>query len=298
MIKKINTLENLKINKKYNTVVLGYFDGVHKGHQKLLEVFENLDSDELGAVITFEFKKNKNKNLLNIKERINKIEAQLKNKNFDILILTLEPAIINNTKEEFIDFLKQLDVRSIIVGNDYRFGKGASGSISNLKENFAVEIVDFILDENDEKISTTKIKKKLNNYQLSQAELNLGYEYFVDGEVQYGKALGRTIGFRTANIIPLEFLPAIGVYITSTVIDGKIYPSVTNIGKNPTINDRNNKLICETHVLDSFSKDLYNKKIRVIFKRFLRSEKKFDNIEELKTQIKRDVQNAEKYYKN
>ena len=204
----------------------------------------------------------------------------------------------NRTPEDFILFLKDtLHAAAVFAGYNYRFGRGAAadaGMLCSLAEKQGIDA--FIcpkIEVDGETVSSTAIRQMLSDGELSKAKKFLKHPFFVSGTVMYGFQNGRKIGFPTANLMPDEgrVLPPDGVYSGRTLWRGVYYPSVVNIGKNPTFNAQ--KRTVESHLI-GVDKDLYNEKAAVEFKTFLRGEKHFGSIEELKNQVQKDKERAER----
>lgn len=287
-ITRINNLSEVELRKRPCDVAIGYFDGVHLGHQSLINTLEK--SSNKKAIITFAHHPTKS-NLMSLEEKISLLSK------FDVdelIVISLLGSNQKVTAEQFIDFLNKICVKTISVGSDFRFGFNATGDVAMLKENFEVNICDFAkLDE--EKISSKKIREALSVGNIDLCNRLLGREYQITGEVVHGDQIGRTINFPTANIESEIYLPSNGVYATITLIENKIYNSVTNIGRRPTVNGTEDRI--ETHILN-FNGDLYGAKITVMFKKKLRNEQKFNSLEELKKAIANDIEKVEDYYGN
>lgn len=203
------------------------------------------------------------------------------------------------------DFVKDIlvnnfNIKLAMAGFDYTFGYKGRGNADMLKKlgekyNFRVIIIPPI-KINDEIISSTLIRKYLAKGDMEKTFFLLGRHYSVTGVVKSGHRIGSRLGFPTANINPEDYLilPASGVYITKTSIDGKLYKSITNIGTAPTIKNEGNKVNIETHILD-FNENIYEENIEVFFIKKIRDEKKFNNKEELIQQIKSDILMAKNY---
>jgi riboflavin kinase/FMN adenylyltransferase len=186
----------------------------------------------------------------------------------------------------------QLRVQKIIIGYDHRFGKNRTANIDdliNFGTQYGFEVEQISAQEIDEiSISSTKIRTALEEGDIQLANEYLGYRYFLSGTVVKGKQLGRTIGFPTANISLEEdykLVPQNGVYVVRAEIDGKTIYGMMNIGFNPTVQGK--KKTIEVHLFD-FDYDIYNRKIQVAFLQRIRSEKKFESVEVLKEQLKKD----------
>lgn len=278
-------------NLKNTVITLGKFNGLHRGHQKLINYL--LREKNLFTVV-FSFDTgilSKNKLLTTNSDRI------LLCRQFGIDNLILYP-VNEYTKsmspQDFIEkiLVKELDVKVIVTGNDFRFGKNRLGDINMLREygkkyGYHVIVAESEMYKNI-KISSTRIKEEMSKGNLVDANNMLGYKYFVCGKVIMGKQLGRTIDVSTLNVEYEEdklILPC-GVYATDTVIDNVLYKSITNIGLCPTV-EKLNKISIESHVFD-FNKEIYGEYVKVQFKSYIREEKKFDSLAELKTQIEMD----------
>ena len=284
-------------------VTIGTFDGVHRGHQEILRNMVNR-SKELGGesvVVTFfphpRQVLSHDSNIRFISTQEEKIR-HLEELGIDNLI------IINFTKDfaaiQSEDFIKDYIVKNIqpavlIIGYDHHFGKGRTGDFDMLYElgnqyHFKVEKIQE-QDVDNVAVSSTKIRHFLENGDIKHANMLLGYEFSYTGKVIHGQQVGHKMGYPTANIdVAKEFqlIEKQGVYATFAEIDGKSYPSMTYIGKRPTMHDDRPQSI-ETHII-SYNGDLYNKEIKISFVDFVRDDKKFDNFEALKRQISIDEQ--------
>ena len=286
-----------EIRKQKNPVVacIGYFDGMHKGHQALVNATIE-KAKELGVesgLITFDpdpwvtLRDAKDvKHITPLQQRIN-IAVELGIKNIFILNFTKEMAALSP-----VDFIKVLDscnIKALICGFDYHYGQFGKGDIESLKRDadFEVIVIDAVSDS-EGKISSTRITNLIEEGEVHKAEELLGYAYRVEGYVVHGNAKGRTIGYPTANVsVPSEYLePKSGVYACFALIDGKKYKAMLNIGHNPTFN-YTETMSLEAYILD-FSGDLYDKRLKISFKYYLRPEKKFKYIGNLKMQLEQD----------
>ncbi len=288
------------INENPNlSIALGYFDGVHRGHRKVIK--KAVDYAKIqgkkSAVITFKdhpccfFYNVCPKYILTREERRNKIEEL----GIDFLYeLSFEDIYKLSAKEYLEDILiKNFSPIAISTGFNHNFGCNKSGDTDFLQK--MSEVYHYIYFMNDAEkikgktISSTAIRALLSEGNIEEANKMLGYNFVVDGNVIYGEQLGRKIGFRTANLLyPPELIELpFGVYSTNTIINGKSYKGITNFGIRPTVSDTNSCSL-ETHILN-FDQNIYNKKISVEFLKMLRPEKKFSSVEELKNQIKADI---------
>lgn len=279
-------------------VALGKFDGIHLGHQLLIDgLLEEKKKGNQALVFTFGSAPGNvlhggtKKNIYTSLEKAFYFEEL----GVDVLLeypFTKEFAAIS--PEEFVEecLVKQLGVRAIYVGEDFRFGKGRSGNVSLLKafgEQYHFDVHALQKKTKHGKvISSTAIRDLLESH-FHAANDMLGNPYFVYGEVVHGKHLGHTIGFPTINqsIPEQKLLPANGVYASRVLIDGKYYDGISNLGKKPTI-DGKHQVGLETYIFD-FDGNLYGKMIKTELLFFIRPEEKFASVEALKEQIQIDV---------
>lgn len=302
----IEDIEKLEKPFTNAVVTIGNFDGVHLGHQALFrQVIQQASMiNGTSVVITFDPHPlralGKNGPPL-ITRRDQKIEL-IRNTGVDKIIcipFTREFALTEPT--EFIyDFLiGKIGMKSIIVGPDYSFGKDRKGDIYLLrsegrKGEFSVIIPDWIHDAGagSERISSTKIRELVMEGRVEDAPKYLGRQYQIRGKVVKGRDRGgRKLGFPTANIkLHDELCPKFGVYAVTVETNHGHFRGVANIGYSPTFDD--NMFTIEVHILDDFSYDIYNTRIRVNMVARLREEKKFSGLEELSGQIKKDIENA------
>lgn len=301
---EIIEIKDYKENRFQTAVALGNFDGVHKGHCDLIQCMikvankNNLKSallvfdNHTKTVLTGEAPKT----ITSIEQKFNIFEdlgvQLIYRMKFDRDIMKLSP-------EEFVKsiLIDKLNVKSVVVGFDYRFGHKASGNSELLKElgekyNFNVIIVEPIYIDK-ELVSSTRIRNLLQEGNIIEANNLLGRKYSIKGKVVGGKKLGNTLGFPTANIEPTEnfVIPKHGVYSTNTIIDNKSYLSATSVGYNPTFKDDGLKI--ESHIID-FNEDIYGKHIELEFVEYLREEIKFQNLEELKKKVQEDISKVKK----
>lgn len=205
------------------------------------------------------------------------------------------------TAEDFVKtiLVDQFKIQKIIIGHDHRFGSNRSADIHDLmafgkQYNFEVEQIS-VQEIDAVSISSTKIRNALTEGNMALANDYLGYDYFLTGSIAKGKQLGRTIGFRTANLKIEEnykLIPRNGAYVVKSNINGKMVYGMMNIGYKPTVAGDN--LTIETHYFD-FEEDLYDQKIAVSILKYLRPEQKFDSVDLLKEQLQKDKQIALAY---
>ena len=200
------------------------------------------------------------------------------------------------TPEKFVKdiLVGKLGVKKIIVGNDFKFGRNRSGDISSLIKmgrEFGFSVIALEKEQYKYKdISSTIIKKEIENGNIEDANQMLDQPFMVTGEVVYGEQLGGTIGFPTVNILVCseKLLPLDGVYQTKVIFEDKTYKGITNVGFKPTVSNKKKRSV-ETHILN-FSGNLYGETLTIQFEKFVRKEKKFSSVDELKKQIKKDIE--------
>lgn len=297
------------VSQKQSIVTIGTFDGVHIGHQEIIEkiIEDAQNSDYESLILTFfphprmVLAHELGVKLLNtINEKIELLEKiGLSN----LIIHPFDEMFSQLSAEEFVAkiLVEKLKIKKIILGHDHRFGKDRSASIDDLiifgkKYNFEVEQIS--AQKIDQvAISSTKIRTALLEGNIVLANQYLGYQYSFSGKVVKGKQLGRTIGFPTANIQideAYKLIPKNGVYIVKSSIDEKIHFGMMNIGNRPTVDGKNQTI--EVYFFD-FDKDIYDTSISVTILDRIRDEKKFDSLEDLKKQIEKDKQSVITYIK-
>ena len=302
----IEDIEKLEKPFENAVVTIGNFDGVHLGHQGLFRQVIRQASliNGTSVVITFDPHPlqalGKNSPPL-ITRRDQKIEL-IRDTGVDkIICIPFSREFASTEPKEFIyDFLiGKIGMKSIIVGPDYSFGKDRKGDIHLLhteskKGGFSVIIPDWVHDAGNgsERISSTKIRKLVMEGRVEDAPRYLGRRYQIRGKVVKGRDRGgRKLGFPTANIkLHDELCPKFGVYAVTVETGHGNFRGVANIGYSPTFDD--NMFTIEVHILDDFSYDIYNTRIRVNMAARLREEKKFSGLEELSGQIKKDIEKA------
>lgn len=277
------------------SLCLGFFDGVHKGHQEL--VFQAKKAQEPVAVLTFDQSPTKLTNkskgegiLTTVSERAQLFEDYGASYLF---VIPFDQALMNLTPDQFItEVLNELNPKIIVCGYDYRFGKMAAGKAHDLKTSplakFATIIVEKIEDQAAHKVSTSKIKEELRAGEIDEVTENLNRYYTISGVVEKGYQNGKKIGFPTANIRlnAAYVLPKKGVYLTYIIVGGVVYLSMTNVGTHPTINEVPFPIV-EVHIFD-FDEDIYDQEVTVYFAHFIREEEKFVSLTQLIEKMKED----------
>ncbi|MEI6880783.1 MAG: bifunctional riboflavin kinase/FAD synthetase [Bacteroidota bacterium] len=293
-------LDNLE--KIRNAVVTqGTFDGVHLAHKIILSKVKQLAKNKNGesVVMTFEphprmvLKPNTHdlKLLTTLDEKIELLQKE------GIQNLIVIPFTIEFSQMQSQAFIKQILVdkigtKTLVIGYDHRFGKNREGSFEHLKNynndyGFEVEEVsEQLVDEIA--VSSTKIRKALNEGKITIAAKYLGRNYSIKGTVVKGRQLGRTIGYPTANLIvdsENKLIPSDGVYAVKVIVNSNTFGGMLNIGNNPTVEGKGRSI--EVNIFD-FSEDIYNQSISIIFVNKLREEEKFNGLDALKTQLEKD----------
>ena len=281
-----------------SAVAIGKFDGIHIGHRALLQCIINKKKENMRAVV-FTFSPSPEEFFRG--QLLPAIDtAQEKRDNFakmgvDILIeypLTKESAAIS--PQSFMEdiLFNGLNAGYVVSGRDLSFGNKGAGNADMLQafaaeKDFVYEMIDKVCIDGNE-VSSTSVREAVVKGDMEKVCRMLGRRYCVGGEVVHGKALGRTIQMPTINIIPAKekLLPPSGVYATVTLIDGREYPGVTNIGVKPTVTDE--KVVgVETHLFD-FDENVYGKYVVTELVSYIRPEKRFASVEDMLTQIKAD----------
>ena len=289
---------------KNNYIALGSFDGLHLGHLSLVRKVKSLAEENGGRAIVFTFK-NHPRTFININNKVELIMTNeekinvLQKEGIDILAFKdFDEKMMKMMPDEFINWLcKTYNVKGIVVGFNFKFGYKNLGDVQLLKkfeEEYRYKL--YVMEPckiEDEIISSTTIRKELGHGNVRKAFNMLSRPYMLSGKVIDGKKLGRTIGFPTANleINQQKVIPKKGVYYTNVKINEKIFKGITSVGNNPTVNGQ--ELTVETYILD-FSNDIYGKEINIYFIDRIRDEIKFNNINELIEQLKKDKKFAEK----
>ncbi len=290
-------------NVDHAVLTIGSFDGVHKGHVKVIERLKKLAEEKGGESVIFTFfphprlvlypEEGNLRLLTTLEEKIQLFEEA----GLDHLIIF--PFTKEFSKLTYDDFVKkvlidQLKIKYLVVGHDHKFGKNREGGYEMLIRlskslNFQLEQIDVLLAD-DIEISSTKIRDALQEGNVTKANKYLGYPFTLHGTVVEGQKLGRKIQFPTANVEasdPNKIIPGHGVYAVWVKHAGATYGGMLNIGTRPTVNKNADQRSIEVHIFD-FEQDIYNDEIELKFVAKVREEKKFDSVEELTEQLHQD----------
>jgi phosphoribosyl 1,2-cyclic phosphate phosphodiesterase len=289
-------------------LAIGNFDGIHLGHQAILHaaVQRAKETGEVATALTFDPSPRK---VLRPESAPLRLSTNAQRMEWfgwlgleAAVVLPFTLALAHLSPEDFVDeiLVRGLRVRAVLVGENFRFGHRQAGDVKFLRElgmryGFDVVIIPPV-EYRGEVVSSTVIRREIAAGNVTHASLLLGRPFALTGPVVAGTGTGRRFTFPTLNLVPeQELLPARGVYVTRTVLDGdtKTYRSVTNVGMRPTFNG--SSLTIETHLLD-FSGEIDPERIEVRFWKRLREEKKFGSAEELRSQIRRDITSANRFF--
>ena len=294
------------INVENTVVTIGNFDGIHKGHIKLIKeaVKEAKMKNYKSVVFTFEnhpmryFRADSIKHIITNEEKVKIF------KDLGVDIVFMIPFDEYMTKISATDFVKtilheKLKCKMVIVGHDFTFARNKEGNASLLeslgkKYNMKVKVIEPIKIKG-RRVSSSYIRNLINDGNVSEIKDFLGRNYFLEGEVIHARKIGRTIGFPTANLKAEDklIIPKNGIYAVKVYIKNKVYYGATNIGYNPTVNGK--ALSIETNIID-FDEEIYGEIIKVEFLDRIRDEKKFNSLDELKSQLRKDVNFVYKKY--
>lgn len=303
---EIIDLKNYKENRFNTAVALGNFDGIHRGHKDLIKsmVLNAKVMDLKPSLLLFKshtkaiLDKDSPKCITTIDQKIGiakDLGVEL------IYFIDFDEKLMKLSPDEFVKsiLLDKMNSKLIVVGYDYRFGYKALGDTDYLKElshteNFKLKVLDPIKSHGIV-VSSSNIRDLIREGKMEDVEANLERPYSIVGKVIKGANRGSKLGFPTANIELIDnyVIPKTGVYKTYTKVDGKMYKSATNIGYNPTFNKDNKILKFETYIID-FNENLYGKIIEIYFKKHIRDDIKFDNVNDLIVQMKSDIKEIEK----
>lgn len=287
---------------------IGFFDGVHQGHQKVIKTAVKLakEKQKQAAVISFHphpsvvLKKD-----IETVEYISTLEekkALLSQLGVDVFyIITFNKTLSKLEPELFLEhFIRDLNISHLVAGFDYTFGFKGKGNMKNIKDyaTFPLEVT--TIDKvvlTSEKISSTRIRQALSEGNLTEVTENLGRPYKASGIVVQGNQRGRKMGFPTANldISTEKLLPKIGIYAVEVLLDGKKYQGMASLGYNPTFKDGITKPKFEVNIFD-FDQQIYGKTLEIIWHKYIRPEIKFSSMDDIIAQMKQDEIKIRKYF--
>jgi riboflavin kinase/FMN adenylyltransferase len=289
-------------------LTIGNFDGVHLGHRAVIEMLAERGRERNLPTVIMLFEPqpleyfladNAPSRLMRLREKmlaLNELPVD------NVVIVRFNRTLADYEPEQFIEqiLVSKLNVKHLVIGDDFHFGKARRGNFNLLKEQS--ELLGFTVEKStayrlaDFRVSSTLIRDALNADDLAQARRLLGQDYSICGRVAQGDKLGRTLGFPTANIKMLRRnAPIHGVFaVTMTGIDNREFQGVANVGTRPTI-DGHHKIILETHLFN-FDQDIYGRYVSVHFKHKLRHEMRFNSLEQLQAQIRHDVAAAKEFF--
>ena len=291
---------------KNSYVALGTFDGVHRGHRVLINSAIEEAKKNGGISVVYTFLNHPLEIIApeRVPKMINTIDEKLRlleEMGVDYVVLqTFDEKYAETSKEEFIDkiLIEYLGAKEIFVGFNYTFAEKGSGNVEYLRKvapKKGIKLNEIkAIEYKGQVLSSTLIRKFILEGKIEEANMFLGRPFFISGEVEHGKKLGRVLGFPTANLkVVNKVYPPFGIFGGTVLIEGEKekYNAVVNIGKNPTL--KPGELSVEVHILD-FNRDIYGKKIDVSIEKHLRDEKKFGSMEELRQGIRNDVENWRK----
>lgn len=292
---------NDDVKLKNTIVTVGKFDGIHKGHEKLFDVLKENANGRQKVVLTFEttprefLKDNANKTIVTDNEKQILCEQQ----GIDVYMkMPMTKEFLSLSPEDFIEKVlkEKMGATTIVCGPDFHFGSKAVGNVEflmNNQERYGFKLIVVEKEKyHDKDISSSGIREKIVQGKMDEVNEMLDHPYRIIGRVEHGKQLGRTIGLPTANLIPdkNKLLPPNGVYRTVVVIKDRYFNAISNVGINPTVED-GKEIKVETHIID-YDEDIYGEIIEVRFYEFIRPERNFNNIEEMKNQINRDIESC------
>ncbi|GAB3936381.1 bifunctional riboflavin kinase/FAD synthetase [Mucilaginibacter myungsuensis] len=282
-------------------VTIGTFDGVHQGHRKIISKLTDLVKASGGESVILTFFPHP-RMILHPEDQSLKLITTMQEKaelleqlGVDHLIITpFSRDFSNQTPDEYIEhvLVNQVGMKKIVIGYDHRFGKDRTGGLADLQRLAPVHGFEVLeipeQDIADVAVSSTRIRTALLDSNIAIANECLGYPFFLTGTVIRGDQIGRTIGYPTANIRPIEtykLIPGDGIFAVTLDIDGAEYKGMAYIGQRPTINGVTRNI--EVNIFD-FDREIYNQQIRMRFEHYIRGDVKFNSLDELKAQLAQD----------
>lgn len=280
-------------------VAVGSFDGVHLGHQALLARLKERSRHYRVPSVVYTFDpptRVLTQGVEFLSTLPEKLDLLTRYGIDEVIAVPFTHEFASRPKEAFLDDLRVLRPRALVVGEDFHFGKGRAGGLADLK-NVCADVVALPMHSlGGEDIKSTRVREMLKAGDVEGASRFLGRHYDAQGVVVRGDQLGRTIGYPTANIrVPEGKALPLGVFAARTFIDGVGHPGMANVGYRPTVDGR--ELRFEVHLFD-FSGDLYGQEVQVKFWHFLRGEQRFSGLDELKAQLARDAEQARERLNN
>ncbi|MEH6936973.1 bifunctional riboflavin kinase/FAD synthetase [Bacillus sp. JJ664] len=298
-----------KVDCKETVLALGFFDGVHKGHQQVIKTAKEI-ADEKGlllSVMTFDphpsaILGNRDESISYLTPLELKVKWMEKLGVDQLFIVQFTEEFANLLPQEFVDqYIIALHAKHVVAGFDFSFGKYGKGTMESLpfhsrNEFLQTTVSKFNID--DEKVSSSRIRQAIKDGEMDEAARLLGRQYQIIGTVVDGDKRGRTIGFPTANIsvsVPYA-LPSVGVYAVKCIVNGELYEGMCNIGYKPTFYHEFQKQTIEVNIFN-FNEDIYGKEVEIFWFTRIRDEKKFNGINELIEQLHRDRETVISYFK-
>jgi riboflavin kinase/FMN adenylyltransferase len=300
-----NSFEKLPSSFDHSIIAIGNFDGVHTGHQKILQCLSK-KAKELGLpslILTFSphpekvLGKKRTRMIQTLEQRlkeIKKFEVQA------VLVVPFDDKFSSLSSQEFIQkiVVEALKAKAVVIGENFRFGKNRRGDISLLKRlasKFNLQVYPIPqLTRQGRPVSSSLIRKLLEQGKIKRAKTLLGRPYEIEGKVIKGKSRGKAIGFPTANIETKNEIVPSGIFITTTEVDREKFPSLTNVGNCPTFGQQGTNI--ESYIIN-FDRNLYGKTIKISFIKKIREEIKFKTQDSLSEQIMKDLKTAKRYFK-
>ncbi|WP_163530640.1 bifunctional riboflavin kinase/FAD synthetase [Halobacillus ihumii] len=291
-----------------SSVAVGFFDGVHKGHQEVIKTAQD-KAKELGiqtAVMTFDPHPSV---VLNKKIQHARYITPLSEKQeileamgiHYLFIVRFDQSLAALPPEKFVDdYFVELNIKHVVAGFDFSYGHKGKGSMETLPQHAKGRLTYTVVDRIDQehtKVSSTRIRDLLKKGNVSSVNELLGREFNIEGTVVAGDERGRTIGYPTANITDMEeqYLPKVGVYAVTVEYKGERYYGMANFGMKPTFHSEAASPSLEVHVFD-FDEDLYGTRLKVFFHHFIRDEQKFNGVEDITAQLNRDEREIRRYF--
>lgn len=293
-------LENVAAAWNESTISIGVFDGVHLGHQAVISAAKDDASKHERPCVVLTFDKNPLAVLRPDKcpgtilstalklEKIEKLGADV------CIVADFDNAFASQTREEFFENIlrQKLKAAAVVVGHDFAFGKDRAGNVNWLAQQIQTTVIP-ALQMNGRRVSSSEIRRDIENGLMQQAKELLGDAFALDGLVVHGLKLGKELGFPTANIEPVtqgQILPKMGIYAGKAVLQSRSWPSAISVGARPSIEGAG--FAVEAFLIDYPGMDFYGERIVLEFEQRLRDERRFDSHELLAEQIRRDVQQA------